>query len=198
MNDTRTRPRTRGVAFAAVPALATALLVALGAAQRSGDAVPPYRVEEVLVSSRRGTCRDRLPICGCPRRAGTTPAVWHNCGFYDEPIPPETAVHSMEHGAVWISYEFDLSASQQAELRRIAEEQSFVLASPLVDLPAPVVATAWGRQLQLEEPSDPRLDRFLVDYRLGPQTLEPGAPCSGGVGEPAARRCKRRSRRPPW
>ena len=46
------------------------------------------------------------------------------------------------------------------------------------------MATAWGKQLKLESPEDPDLERFVRAYRQGPQTPEPGAVCTGGVGEP--------------
>ena len=29
---------------------------------------------------------------------------WQTCAFYDKPIMVERGVHSMEHGAVWITY----------------------------------------------------------------------------------------------
>jgi hypothetical protein len=56
------------------------------------------------------------------------------------------------------------------------------LLSPYPGLPAPVVATAWGKQLQLPSASDPRLTRFLDAYAGGPQAPERGANCSGGSG----------------
>jgi hypothetical protein len=59
-----------------------------------------------------------------------------------------------------------------------------VLVSPYPDLPAPVVASAWGKQLQLDSANDPRLEQFVSAFREGPQTPEPGAPCTGGTGNP--------------
>lgn len=49
---------------------------------------------------------------------------------------------------------------------------------------APVMATAWGKQLQLDDPDDPALDAFIRAYEQGPQTPEPGAVCSRGIAEP--------------
>jgi hypothetical protein len=49
---------------------------------------------------------------------------------------------------------------------------------------APVVATAWRVQLQLDNASDERLAQFLDIYQNGPYAPEPGAPCTEGVGEP--------------
>ena len=110
--------------------------------------------------------------------------VWQNCGFYDRRVRDEYAVHSMEHGAVWITYEVGLPQEQKDALRQLASEQPYVLASLYPRLPAPVVATAWGYQLQLEGTDDPRLQQFVDAFQQGPQTPEPGEPCTDGIGEP--------------
>ncbi len=107
--------------------------------------------------------------------------VWQNCGFYEEPVRNETAVHSMEHGAVWITYRPDLPQGQVERLREFAEGREFVLVSPYPRLPAPVMASAWGKQLELNSAEDERLERFVSAFVQGPQTPEPGAPCSGGT-----------------
>jgi hypothetical protein len=107
--------------------------------------------------------------------------VWQNCGYYPAPVANENAVHSLEHGAVWLSYQQDLPTEQVNIIREKAENQSYVLASPYPDLPVPVIASAWGVQLELESATDPALDAFLRTYRQGPQTLEPGAVCTGGT-----------------
>jgi hypothetical protein len=67
----------------------------------------------------------------------------------------------------------------------IAQGQDRVLASPYEDLPSPVIASVWGNQLRLEDADDPDLKRFIAAYQLGAQTPEPGAACTGGVGDPA-------------
>jgi hypothetical protein len=46
------------------------------------------------------------------------------------------------------------------------------------------VATAWGKQLRLQDASDPDLGRFVRAYVQGAQTPEPGALCTGGIGRP--------------
>ncbi len=119
-----------------------------------------------------------------PPVGGDHAPVWQNCGFYDSPVRNENAVHSLEHGAVWITYSPDLPVDQVEALRALASGHTHVLVSPYPGLPAPVVASAWGVQLMLEGAYDPRLEQFVSAYEQGPQNPEPGAPCSGGIGEP--------------
>lgn len=106
------------------------------------------------------------------------------CGAYVQPVPDELGVHSMEHGAVWLTYRPDLPAAQ-VDLLRHQARQAYVLVSPHPGLPAPVVASAWGRQLLLDSASDSRLQQFVAAFRQGPQTPEPGAACQD-LGTPLA------------
>ncbi len=119
-----------------------------------------------------------------PPVGGDHNAVWLNCGVYTEPVPEENAVHSIEHGAVWITYDPSLPADEVEVLQQHAASNNYVLVTPREDLPSPVVASAWGLQLQLEDPADQRLSTFVRKYVRGEQTPEPGAPCQGGTGTP--------------
>jgi hypothetical protein len=118
-----------------------------------------------------------------PPVGGVHNPVWQDCGFYAEPVANENAVHSLEHGAVWITYAPDLPQDQVATLRELAERQSHILVSPMEDLPSPMVASAWNRQLALDGADDPRLEEFIRAFRLSPQAPEPGAACTGGTSE---------------
>jgi len=117
-----------------------------------------------------------------PPAGGPHNPVWQNCGYYDQPVRDENAVHSLEHGAVWITYSPDLPQDQVTELQNIAQGQSYILVSPYPGLDSPVVASAWGKQVALDGTGDPDLESFIKAYRLGPQTPEPGAVCTGGTG----------------
>lgn len=127
---------------------------------------------------------DRTPPAG-----GNHNAVWLNCGVYSQPVPNENAVHSLEHGSVWITYRPDLSADGVQQLQQFVQnhydgaERHLVL-SPYPGLPAPVVASAWGAQIRLTGPSDPRLPAFVSHFIGGGQGGEQGAPCTGGTGTP--------------
>lgn len=120
-----------------------------------------------------------------PPVGGEHDATWQNCGFYEEPVRNENAVHSLEHGAIWITYSPDLPEEEVNTIREIATGQTYILASPYEDLPSPIVASAWGHQLELESADSEDLEQFIRAYRQGPQTPEPGAACTGGVGNPA-------------
>lgn len=109
---------------------------------------------------------------------------WLNCGIYDKPVANRNAVHALEHGAVWITYDPALPADQIEKLKAKAN-QPFMILSPYSGMPKPINATAWGLQLPLDSVDDPRLTTFIDTYRNGPQTPEPGAACTGGVGKPA-------------
>lgn len=121
-----------------------------------------------------------------PPVGGQHAGQWVACGFYDEEVVEEEAVHSLEHGAVWVTYDEDaLSESDIDTLAGLTEatfpegspQAAYVLVSPYPEMPAPVVASAWGRQLLLEGVEDERLRLFLLHFASGPQTPEPGAPC---------------------
>lgn len=119
-----------------------------------------------------------------PPYGGVHNPAWQNCGVYDEPIPPENAIHSLEHGAVWITYQTDLPAEDVEYLREFARGQSHMIVSPYPNQESTVVLTAWGLQLEVDELPDDRIERFVRRYQQGPQTPERGATCSQGVGTP--------------
>lgn len=117
-----------------------------------------------------------------PPVGGDHAPVWMNCGAYTEPVEPTMAVHSLEHGAVWVAYDPTLASTDVQGLTALADTNGYVLVSPVEGMDAPVVVTAWGVQLPLEGPADERLADFVTKYAQGPQTPEPGAPCTGGFG----------------
>lgn len=90
-------------------------------------------------------------------------------------------MHSLEHGAVWISYKQDLSPAEVATLTALTKGIPYVLLSPHPKQTAAITATAWGAQLAVTDAGDTRLPVFIKAYAMGPQTPEPGAPCAGGT-----------------
>ncbi len=119
-----------------------------------------------------------------PPVGGDHDPTWLNCGIYDAPVTTPNAVHSLEHGAVWITYAPGLAESEVASLRSAIEPYAYTIVSPFTDLAAPIVLTAWGVQLEVDSADDERVPVFLAKYVEGEQTPEPGAACSGGIGNP--------------
>jgi hypothetical protein len=119
-----------------------------------------------------------------PPVGGDHSPVWLNCGIYSSPVKNENAVHDLEHGAVWVTYQPTLPAAQLEKLKTLARANNYMTLSPYPGIKTPVVATAWGKQLALPSADDPRLEVFLRTYLQGPQTPEPGAACTGGTGTP--------------
>lgn len=118
-----------------------------------------------------------------PPVGGSHSPVWQDCQYYDTSIPNERGVHSMEHGAVWITYSPDLSAADRQVLRDLAATGDHILLSQYAGLPSPVVASAWGKQLQLQSVTDPELQQFVDFFQSGPQTPEPGVTCRDSTSE---------------
>jgi hypothetical protein len=119
-----------------------------------------------------------------PPVGGKHSATWLNCGVYDAPVANENAVHSLEHGAMWITYRPGLAASEIAAITADVAGQPYGLVSPYPGLPSPIVATVWGKQLKLNTAADPRLKTFINTYKSGSQAPEPGGECTGGTGTP--------------
>lgn len=116
-----------------------------------------------------------------PPVGGNHYAIWQTCGVYTEPLINEHAVHSLEHGVVWITYQPDLPADQVQALADITRRSSHRLLSPYPGIDSPIILTAWGYQLRVDHVNDERIMQFINKYEQGPTTPEPGATCSGGV-----------------
>ena len=145
---------------------------------------PPEGIEVYPATTNRsvkGSVRyDRTP----PTNGAHAP-IWQNCGFYERPVADRHAVHSMDHGVVWITYRPDLPPGQVDELRPYGEED-YVIVSPYPGQDAPVVATSWRVQLELDGTGDPRLRKFVDQFRISEIAPLSGNRCVAGVGRPAA------------
>ncbi|AGL20604.1 hypothetical protein L083_7094 [Actinoplanes sp. N902-109] len=116
-----------------------------------------------------------------PPVGGDHNPTWQNCmgDVYPEPIANEHAVHSLEHGAVWVAYKQGLAADQVTKLQAKVQGQEYMLMSPVAGLDKNVSLQVWGYQLKVDNADDSRIDEFIKDARLN-ASMEPGAACSGG------------------
>ncbi|GAA2702550.1 DUF3105 domain-containing protein [Micromonospora olivasterospora] len=118
-----------------------------------------------------------------PPVAGPHNAAWQNCmgDVYDAQIANEHAVHSLEHGAVWITYRPDLPADQVATLKSKVQGQEKMLLSPFEGLDKPISLQAWGYQLKVDNADDSRIDEFIKVLRVNASVEGPTANCADGI-----------------
>ena len=114
-----------------------------------------------------------------PPVGGNHNAVPETCAVYSQQIPNVHAVHSMEHGAAWVTYRPSLPVAQLATLKSEVTGNPYRLMSPYPGLKSAVSLQAWGRQLFVDSASDPRVKEFLGNFTNGPTTPERGGSCSG-------------------
>lgn len=173
-------PIIGGIALFAV-VLVLGILVASNQANASTASIQGLLT---FADLERGHTNGIVAYAQNPPAGGQHNPAWQNCGVYSEPVQNENAVHSLEHGAIWITYQPDLPADQLEQLQKLTRRSGYRLLSPYPDLPVPIVASAWGYQVQLEQADDPRLLTFIRKYEQSPLGPEPGAACTGGVGKP--------------
>jgi hypothetical protein len=145
---------------------------------------PPEGIE-VYPATTNKTVSGPIEYDRTPPTNGNHDPLWQNCGFYEEPIKDRHAVHSMDHGVVWITYRPDLPSGQVNELRSYGEED-YVIVSPYPGQDAPVISTSWRVQLELDGAGDPRLREFVDGFRVSEIAPLSGNRCEGGVGNPRA------------
>lgn len=156
--------------------------IALAISQRAST---PGKKDVQIDGVKTYNITDRAHVSGdvkydeTPPVAGKHNPIWAGCDgkIYDQPIRNENAVHSLEHGAVWITYQPGLDQTSIDKLKEKVKNSNYTMMSPYPKQPGIIMLTAWNHQLSVDNADDPRIDQFLQKYRLGPQTQEPGASC---------------------
>jgi len=186
------RNRTIGIVAGSVGAVAVIALVITFVVSSAVPKVDPADIDieglqtfDGLTAVHVATAVDYEADYGMnPPAGGNHNQAWLNCGVYSEPQQNENAVHALEHGAVWVTYNPDDLSDADVETLRDSIPSTYMLLTPYPDLPAPVVASAWGVQVQLDDVDDPRLADFIAKYRQSADAPEPGAACTGAIDGP--------------
>lgn len=120
---------------------------------------------------------DQTPPFGGPHDAS-----WANCmgTVYDKALRDENAVHSLEHGAVWITYNPDkVDQSGIDTLKDKVEGEQYMLMSPHPGQQEPISLQSWGHQLTVPNADDERIGQFITALRLNQFAYpEVGADCA--------------------
>jgi hypothetical protein len=97
-----------------------------------------------------------------PPAGGDHNAIWLNCGIYTEPVPNENAVHDLEHGAVWVTYDpAQVSDDDIAKLEALLPS-TFATMSPYEGMDTPIAVSAWNAQLKVDSADDARIKEFIT------------------------------------
>lgn len=164
--------------------LCLALSTACGTAHQAPAPTPTSALEGIQTYT--GLSHAHLGKGDYPQSYAQSPPVggphspaWLKCAVYTVALPKENAVHSLEHGAVWITYQPELPADQVALLGQYAAlNREYVMVSPYTGQDSPVIVSTWGVQLKVAAASDPRIRDFITTYAGGNQGGEKGVRCA--------------------
>ncbi|WP_369197340.1 DUF3105 domain-containing protein [Streptomyces djakartensis] len=120
-----------------------------------------------------------------PPVGGDHNQVWMNCNgdVYTKELNNTNAVHSLEHGAVWVTYNADAKKADVDALAAKVKKTPYTLMSPMDDQKDPIMLSAWGHQRTVTGADDPDVDKFFEKFVQGEQTPEPGAACTNGLSQ---------------
>ena len=176
--------RRAWIAIGVVAAAAVVVsLFLLSGGDDPGSGEPPEGVENFQVASRSHV-EGPVDYPQDPPVGGDHAGVWLNCAAYDFPVPSENAVHSMEHGAVWITYDASQVSGDELDALKAEMPSSYAILSPYDGLDSPIVMSAWNAQLKLDSASDERIPQFFEEYWRSQDVPEPNALCSGALDAP--------------
>ncbi|MGY1501405.1 DUF3105 domain-containing protein [Streptomyces sp. QTS52] len=120
-----------------------------------------------------------------PPVGGDHNQVWMNCNgdVYTKALNNMNAVHSLEHGAVWVTYNSKASKTDIDALAAKVKKTPYTLMSPDDKQADPIMLSAWGKQRTVTSAKDPNVDKFFEEFVQGKQTPEPGAACTNGLSQ---------------
>ena len=130
----------------------------------------------IHINADQRVAYNRYPPVGGPHDG-----TWANCTgiVYDTAVRSENMVHTLEHGAVWITYNPDtISAADLATLKSLVQGQPYTTLSPYPGLDSTISLQAWAHQLKVDSASDERVKQFITALRLNRWVYpETGATC---------------------
>lgn len=90
------------------------------------------------------------------------PAGW---GVYGKEVVDENAVHSLEHGGIWIAYK-DIDDTEKKILEEIGKANSqSVIVSPRSANDVKIAIVSWGKLMKLEEVDKAVIQKYIGTYK---------------------------------
>lgn len=187
-----TRRRRTGLMWWIVGGVATAVIAGIVIASFvfAPPPAPEYGANDSTGAEIEGVetfNHETLHVDGVVEYEQTPPAggkhnqYWLNCGVYDQPQQNEYAVHSLEHGAVWVTYDADLITGDDLATLRSHLPSTYAILSPYEGMDTPIALSAWNAQLKIDSPTDPRITEFFEEYWRSQNVPEPNAACTGAI-----------------
>ncbi|WP_100498256.1 DUF3105 domain-containing protein [Geodermatophilus chilensis] len=115
-----------------------------------------------------------------PPVGGPHDGEWADCTgtVYDVQIRQENAVHALEHGAVWITYDPEVVTGDALQTLTDVAGESGRMLSPNPGQDSPVSLQSWNHQLKVDSADDPRIEQFADFLTYNEEFFpEPGASC---------------------
>ena len=130
----------------------------------------------IHINADQRVAYNRYPPVGGPHDG-----TWANCNgiVYATAVRTENMVHTLEHGAVWITYNPNTIASGDLDvLTALVDGQPFTTLTPYPGLDKPISMQAWAHQLKVDSASDERVKQFITALRQNRWVYpETGATC---------------------
>jgi hypothetical protein len=130
----------------------------------------------IHITSDQRVNYNRYPPVGGPHDG-----TWANCNgiVYGTAVRSENMVHTLEHGAVWITYNPDtISDADLTVLKGLVDKQPYTTLTPYPGLDATVSLQAWAHQLKVSSATDERVQQFITALRQNRWVYpETGATC---------------------
>lgn len=181
-------PKPWGLIAATVAVVAVAVL-AIGYAvvqvQNNETVTDPSEVEGIQTAEyAAGQDHVTTPVTytESPPLGGPHDGIWADCSgvVYEQQIRSENAVHSLEHGGIWITYDpTALSEDDIATLSGYVDGVDYTMMSPYADLSSPISLQAWNNQIFVDSVDDGRIADFISSLKQNEENYpEIGASCS--------------------
>ncbi len=143
-----------GIALAVIVILIGGLwLLTVQSSKEQTNLAKPLMGDEIS-DLGRGHIPDgtQLQFDSNPPTSGQHYDKWITRGIYDKPQPDGNLVHSLEHGAVILSYKVDLPNEDVEKIKSVFSSVSVSkkIMVPRDNLDVPVALTSWGRLLKLQ------------------------------------------------
>ncbi len=104
---------------------------------------------------------------GEPPTRGPHFAVPQNTGVYQQPVPDGNAIHALEHGIVWLSYNpSKVDADTIKKLEALGKQFSIdTIVSPRPDNDRAIDIVSWGQIMTMDKFDKGELEKFITTNR---------------------------------